>query len=312
MKNINQSKTTFTNAINSFLNGIYADNKAESTIQAYKTDLNHFKNFIKNSYPGIRYIQEIKFNEIRAYQVHLMNRKNSKESDKLQARTIDRRIFSLKSFYRELYNLKIVPENLLNLIDYKKEGKKKPDNYLQPKDIDILIDTVKKYGGRNTTRDLAIFTTLRYLGCRRSELLNLKWNDVSFHNKTIQVYRIKTQTYDVLPIRKELEEALLEYYYSSKDSHQEYIFISRQNGPLSKTAFNTLFSKYVDKSELEKVKGFPITAHTLRHSFCSTLAINNISLEKIRKFTGHLSNESLQPYVKLSVAHLSDVTAVAL
>lgn len=295
-------KTTFNDAIQLFCNYLYGNKKSQKTITAYTKDINEFKKYINSRYKGIRYIQQIKLNEIIEYKTHLRKMAEVGEiSDILQ----DRRIFALRSFFSYLKESDIITKNIMENDKYKKSKRKESPDFLETYELDIIYNTVKKEGGRNIRRDLSLFCALRFLGGRRSDILNLKWSKINFSKHTIEVWREKTKNYSVLPLHPKLEEALIELNEVTPDKSKDYIFISNKNNKLSDTAFRGIIEKYVHKSGLQK--NFNITSRIFRHSFCTNLISNKVPESLIIEYTGHADSSSLKYYAAAKENQLKEV-----
>ena len=173
----------------------------DKTIVAYKKDITEFKEFMSCCY-NIRYVQQVKLMDICNYKTWLRQQAEVGEiSNSLQ----DRRIFALRPFFAFLKESDLTIKNVMENDKYKKTKTKESPDYLENHELDIIQSAVKKHGGRNVRRDLALFCCLRYLGGRRSDILNLKWSKVNFLKHTIEVWREKTETYSVLPMHAQLE-----------------------------------------------------------------------------------------------------------
>lgn len=295
-------KTTFNDAIRLFCNDMYANKRSEKTITAYTKDIKEFKGYINYKYKGIRYVQEIKLGEINDYKVWLRKMAEVGEiSNSLQ----DRRIFALRSFFSFLKENELTSKNIMANDKYKKCRRKESPDYLETNELDIIQNTVKKVGGRNWRRNLALFCCLRYLGGRRSDILNLKWSKVNFSKQTIEVWREKADSYSVLPLHPELQKALLELNDVSPDKSLDYIFISNKGNKLSETAFRGVIEKYVKESKVKK--NFNITSRIFRHSFCTNLINNNVAEAIVIEYTGHSGRDSLKYYTAAKPSTLKKV-----
>lgn len=297
----NSTKTTFNDAIRLFNNFMYANKRSDKTIVAYKKDITEFKEFMSCCY-SIRYVQQVKLMDICNYKTWLRQQAEVGEiSNSLQ----DRRIFALRSFFAFLKESDLTTKNVMENDKYKKTKRKESPDYLENNELDIIQSAVKKHGGRNVRRDLALFCCLRYLGGRRSDILNLKWSKVDFSKHTIEVWREKTETFSVLPMHPQLEESLLELNEVSPDKSQDYIFISNKDSRLSDTAFRGVIQKYVIESGLKK--NFNITSRIFRHSFCTNLLSHNVPETVVVEYTGHADRESLKYYAAAKQNHLKEV-----
>lgn len=295
------TKNTLNNAIKEFPNYLYKENKAKSTYIAYMNDMKHFYNFTKENFSSLRYVHEINNLVISEYKTHLVS---SNKSGMISKSTMDRRYNALKVFFKYLKEYNYIAENILihDKFGNKNENNFSPPKYLTEEELNKLNETIRNSKTQNKYRDLAMIAFLRYTGCRRSELLNLKWTDVNFYNETIILSRTKTNNANEIPMHDELKKALLKYKDTLGTNIQESVFISQVHKALSPTAFETMFKKYIKESGLPE----NTTPHHLRHTFITKLTKNNIDSTVIQKFSGHKDIRSLKPYMHLSNVDLKN------
>lgn len=305
------SKATITNTMQPFLNYLYRKDKAGSTALAYKKDIIHFKDFLKNELNNkVRYLDKISKAEIRQYKDYLLEKAQCKE---IARSTVNRRFNSLKTYFNFLEEEFEIP-NITKGDNFANRGKGLTEaeylpNYLKLEDIKIVLDVIKKSNSRNKYRDYAIFLTLANTGCRRSELLNIKDSDVDLFNKCIKITRQKNRTADILPIGQDVIDAIVKWM-EVKNNRCEYLFTSLYGKRLSETSFTEMFNFYIENSGLQNNVNFKITPHTFRHTFITHSIINNIPEEKIMRFTGHRDKDSLRPYTHLKPNDLSDISNI--
>ena len=148
------------------------------TIKSYKNDLNQFFEFYKN-YAKIDNLKEVDKRAIRSWVIEL-SLKN------LSNRTINRKIASLKSFFKFLIQRKITIINPTSNIHALKTNQPLP-HFIKEKDIKYLFDNITFKNDFNGNRDLLILELLYGTGIRISELINLKTKDLDNHKKEIKV-----------------------------------------------------------------------------------------------------------------------------
>ena len=306
---------TFNKAIKNFNNFLYKENKAESTALAYTKDLDLFKYFLVYKLNNkIRYLSQITLIEIESYKYFLSDKVNNGE---FKMTTASRKFNALKTFFAYLekeFNIKNIIYgdkwgNRERSRDWKEEGEDFAPDVLELEDIDLLLDTIKNSTDKNKFRDLAIFETLVGIGCRRSELLNMKWHHINFYKSEVKIIRQKAKNVNVLKIPIEMKNAL-EHYRNTLTSAGEYVFKSRQSDTLSTSAFNSAIKKWIVKSGLNKSKHFDITAHTFRGTFITMCIRAGIEDSKILEYTGHKDRNTLEIYKKLVAKDLEDVANV--
>lgn len=305
-RKIVMKKITLKQAIEEF--PIYLNIKGitKSSAKAYLGDLKIFKNFMKDNYPSVVYIDTIRNFHIISYRNFLVEKMENREYKKS---TVDRKFDSIKVFfdYLEFYNY--IKKNFVKNftfqrcrnITYSETKEINIPNYLDEEELKMIIDAVKKDRTANKLRDLAILELLRTTGCRRSSVLDLEWKDINFSKKEILIKHQKTKNWSNVPLARSLEQALIDYKFSLTE-HTPNVF------NIKKDAYNDLINKYVEKSGLKK--DFKITGHTFRHSFITFLVKKDVPLDKIAKYTGHKDLRSLNIYTHLVPTDLDDVASL--
>jgi site-specific recombinase XerD len=149
---------------------------------------------------------------------------------------------------------------------------------------------------------------LRNTGLRKSELFNLKWEDVDFTKNLLLVRNRKGNSYHSIPMNEELRTTLLflrDNYITPKgeivprEEHQrEHVFCLPDGRPHK--SFRTSFEKAVRKSGLRDV-----SPHTLRHTFASHLVMNGVDLPTVQHLLGHKTIIVTLMYAHLSSEHIA-------
>jgi integrase len=300
--------TTILQTIGAFKLYLYREGKSTATEKAYIADIKFFRDFLKSELNNkVRYVHQISLVEIRQYKDYLLTKMHK---GRIKRATVDRKFNALKTYFTFLEK----EHDITNIIKNdpfsnrklgKDSGRDYLPNYLKPSEIKVILDTIKGSDNKNKYRDYAIFQILINLGCRRSEVLALKWNDIDFYEDTIQITREKTSNADILPLPSSVKTALLDYRDTLVKTG-DYVFRSRESEKLSVSTFTSTINKWVQESGIEEGKDFKITAHTFRHSFITLCVKNNVPTEKIMRYTGHKDRESLDIYTHLKVIDLKD------
>lgn len=304
-----KNKITINQAIEEFPNYLSMKGITKSTCKAYIGDLKIFRNYMKDSYPSIVYIDTIKKFHIISYRNFLCDKLEKKEYKK---NTVDRKFDSLKVFYDYLEFYDYIEANFVKDFTFKRfrnitysaeSSETNIPRFLEEFEVKEIINTAKKDRTENKLRDIAILEVLRTTGCRRSSILELEWRDIDFFNNTILIKHRKSKNTSTVPLSSTLKQALADYKYSLPE-HTPNVF------NIGKDAFNDLIKKYIDKSGLQEEKDFKITAHTFRHSFITFLVKKKVPLEKIAQYTGHKDLRSLKVYTHLVPTDLNEVSAL--
>ena len=155
--------------------------------------------------------------------------------------------------------------------------------------------------------DLADFIRLAlHTGCRKNELLTLKWSDVSMERRYILLRpeQTKSNRRRAIPLNKTALQALERL----KDGNQtQWVFARRKNGKTGERvkALDWLFRKAVNFAGIEDFR-----IHDLRHTFASWLVSEGVELVKVRDLLGHTSIKMTERYAHLMPDRLHDAVEI--
>lgn len=275
-------------------------NYSDHTVTAYKKDLVTFSEFCKEEYEddnikGVHYVQ------IRNWIVSLVN-------SGLQNATINRKISSLKTYYK--YLLKTKQIEVSPLIKHKAlKTAKKIQVPFSEKEMDIVLGSVKFENDYEGMRNKTIIEMLYATGMRRAELINLKQSDIDYTAKTIKILG-KRNKERIVPLLLKLETQLKQYdmYRQQIDSNKrEELFLTSKGNKMYPTLVYRLINDYFSIAST-KVKKSP---HILRHTFATHLLNQGADLNAVKELLGHASLASTQVYTHNSLAELKNVYAKA-
>lgn len=140
-------------------------------------------------------------------------------------------------------------------------------------------------------------------GMRRSEILNLKWQDIDFERERIVLHETKNGEVRVLPLVG-LAHKLINQMKDQQRNNTSLLFPS-QKDPKKPIDFRSAWRVVVKNAGLENFK-----FHDLRHSFASYCVMNGSSLNEIADLLGHKSYQSItKRYCHLSDAYRKDVVS---
>ena len=267
------------------------------TLKAYCDDLASFKLFNKTHFDQEN-IDEVNYSQIRNWIVSLVDNGVSNVS-------INRKIASLKAFYRFL--LKIKQIEISPLIKHK--ALKVPKMIQIPfseKEMTTLFNQIHNTSGFEEVRNKLIIDLLYTTGIRRAELIHLKIQNIDFSNNTIKVLgkRSKERIMPVLPII--IDQFNL--YLKERESlaimvDDDSFFLTKKGIKLNESFVYRLINTYFSAVS-EKVKKSP---HILRHTFATHLLNNGADLNSVKELLGHSSLASTQVYTHNSLSELKSV-----
>ena len=268
---------------------------SENTIRSYTYDLNDYTNFCNNRFSEINFIK-LDHVVIQSYMQYL-----SKQN--LGARTLARRLASIKSLYKYMFGNNIILTNYSKYVKTPKINKKLP-HYLSLKEAkDILSLPVGNT--EKLLRERLILELFYSTGIRISELINIKMTDIKLEQNIIHIIG-KGKKERIVMIGKEANAVLLNYLASVETRESNYLFppLRKVNSKSisSKTVYN-IVKKYLNIiSNDEK-----LSPHSLRHTFATHMLNNGADLIAIKNMLGHRSLSSTQIYTHLQSEKLKKI-----
>lgn len=280
--------------INDFLQYIqYEKNYSSHTVLSYHTDLLQFAEFLIVSPelfdPGL-----VTPDTIRSWIMHLSDEGNS-------ARTIGRKLSSLKSMWRFLLFRGIATDNPTLKIILPKTNKPLPV-FFKHREIVAALDTTFLPDDFERLRNLMILELFYMTGIRLSELIAIQDTDIDSEARTLKVTG-KRNKQRILP----LEEGIcmrLASYRIQRDHHTGNLseaFFVRSNGKkmYPKLVYNIVHSLMSQVSTLPK-----LSPHVLRHSFATGLLNNGADINALKELLGHSSLAATQVYTHTGFGEL--------
>lgn len=264
------------------------------TINAYVKDIGSFTSFYLSENESEE-IENANYSQIRSWIVFLASKDLSNTS-------INRKIASIKCFYKFLQKTKII-ENL-PLIKHKSlKIEKKIAIPFSEKEINELENIYIQ--NETSVLNQLIIELFYSTGIRREELLNLKLKNVDFYNHTIKVLG-KRNKERIIPMLLNLEQ-LIEAYLKLREDldvlKSEYLLINTMGKKLN----NTYIYRVVKNTFTEITSKTKKSPHVLRHSFATHLLNNGSDLNSVKELLGHSSLASTQVYTQSSLQELKNV-----
>ena len=270
---------------------------SEHTVKAYQTDLDQFCDFLFKTYE-ISKAKDIRHTHIRAWIVDLME-------NKIAPRSINRKLSTIKSYFHFLIKRSVLEENPMLKVLPPKVGKRLPV-VIDAAKMDLLLDQVEFGTDYKGVRDKTILELLYQTGIRRSELINLTFQDIDFDNLQIKVTG-KGNKERLIPISAALEKTLRIYISVRKDHLPptlfNLLFITKKGKKLYPKAVYKIVHDYLSLVTTKEQR----SPHVLRHSFATHLSDNGADLNAIKELLGHSSLAATQVYTHNSIERLKQV-----
>ncbi|MBP9185645.1 MAG: tyrosine-type recombinase/integrase [Bacteroidia bacterium] len=278
----------------------YEKHFSSHTIIAYQKDLQQFNTFVKNQFE-LGHPSKITHQHIRTWLVDLMN-------DNIEARSVARKLSSLRSYYKFLLKEEVVTTNPLAKVTAPKVAKKLP-SFVEESNINKLFDGTQNnvtffddtYEGKRDRLILLLFYTC---GIRLSELIGLKTVDFNPYQQTIKVLG-KRNKERIIPITKELNTELQAFLKLKEEVglKNENLFVLSSNNKLyPKLVYNTVKRFLTMVTTIDKK-----SPHVLRHTFATHLLNKGADLNAIKELLGHASLAATQVYTHNSIERLKNI-----
>lgn len=284
--------------IDSFLNYLNFERAYSAyTIEAYRKDLAQFKGYVENELKEEFDPRRIDSDMVRRWVVFLM-------SANMSATTVNRKLSSLKSFFKFLVRQQVVLTSPIRLMNGPK--KKRPLPYfVKEKDMDVVLDSDQFGTDFEGVRDRLVLELLYDTGIRRSELVGIKDADIDFGKSLLKVTG-KRNKQRLIPFAKRLSDLLLSYIAcrNKEIGNGDGSLIVRKNGePVS---VGIVYS--IVKRSLSAIPALSKRSpHVLRHSFATSMLNNGAELGAVKDLLGHSSLSSTSIYTHTSFEELKKV-----
>ncbi|MDU5803382.1 MAG: tyrosine-type recombinase/integrase [Fusobacterium periodonticum] len=249
----------------------FEENKKHNTVISIRKDLNQF----------LIYLNEhdiIDFNKldellIKEYFTKL-------KTEEISASTFNRRLSSIKKFYKYLVDKGLKEKGSEILIESEKNDEKKIE-YLSPEEINLVRATMQ---GKNFNilRDRLMFELLYSSGMTVAELLSL--GEVNFNLEKREIYILKNKLSKTMYFSETCKKFYIKFLNSKKEKFKEVynpniIFTNNSNERLTDRSVRRLINKYGEMANLNK----EISPYTLRHSFCIYMLKNGMPKEYLAR-----------------------------
>ena len=264
------------------------------TVISYEADLKQFQSFFSD-YSSNQKIETADKRAIRSWIVEL-SLKN------LSPKSINRKIATLKSFFKFLIKREIMEVNPTANINSLKTDQKIP-NFIKEKDINYLFDNLKVENNFEGQRDLLILELLYGTGIRISELINLKTKNINITKKEIKVLG-KRNKERIIPIHDHILNQIDRFINKKNDiiSDQEYLLCTKKGDQL----YPMLIYRIVKKHLSSLINSKQYNPHLLRHTFATHILNKGGDLNSIKDLLGHESLAATQIYTHNSIEKLKE------
>lgn len=267
-----------------------------NTITAYQNDLEQFSIFIQLYQTEVH---QADYQKVRAWIVEMMDRG-------IDPKTINRKISSLRSFYKFLQREALIEFNPMIQVKSPKVSKRLPVVISEQKMNNLLDDGHVFSEGFPGVRDRLIIELLYGSGIRLSEIVGLKNSDFNEYEQYIKVLG-KRNKERIIPLNSSLSALIKEYIKLKKNQE----FDTKSSTLLVTNDGKEIYPKFIYRAVnliLSKVSTHEKRSpHILRHSFATSLLNHGADLNAIKELLGHSSLAATQVYTHNSVEKLKSI-----
>jgi len=267
------------------------------TIRSYKDDLEAFMTYVRIDFGGLE-LRQISPAVIRSWLA-------SMKDQGLSSRSLNRKISSLRSFYKYQLKVGMVEVSPMGAIISPKMNKRLPV-FVEQKEMAMLFDKVQfpdDWEGRTDRLALAI---LYYTGMRLSELVGLRESHVDSGNRTVKVLG-KGNKERVIPVNAVLMAAMREYCDQKRveleSPDKEFLLVGKKGRKLYPKYVYRLVREYLAQVTTIGQK----SPHVLRHTFATHLMNAGAGLNPVKELLGHASLAATQVYTHNTIEKLKDI-----
>ncbi|MFZ4412193.1 MAG: tyrosine-type recombinase/integrase [Bacteroidales bacterium] len=277
----------------------YEKRYSPNTCIAYQSDLEQFFSYIQQSF-GLTEIIAVDHQMIRSWLASLM------ESG-IQPRSVNRKITTLKSFYKYLLREKLLVVNPCIKIVSPKTAKKLPV-FVDEAGMETLLADEEFSDDYSQYRNILILEVFYYTGIRLSELINLKQKDIDDVNLSIKVLG-KRKKERIIPITKTLKDKIM-HLLEMKEKQgviskekEDFVFLSNFGKKLYPKLVYRVVNNYLSAITTINKK----SPHVLRHTFATHMLNNGADLNAIKEILGHSNLSATQVYTHTTINKLKSI-----
>ena len=254
------------------------------TLVAYKRDIEFFQAFIKSEFE-LSDFSKVTHQIVRSWLVHL------KQQD-ISNRSINRKLSSLKAFYKYLLTNGKVSENPLAKVVAPKVGKRLPE-FVEKEKVDTLLETESEFD-HDDLRDNLIIELLYFTGIRLSELIGIKLSDIDSTNQQVKVLG-KRNKERIIPLSSEVLKNIaddLNVRNNLPVLETDHFLVTSKGKKLYPKLVYRIVNKRLGTVSTQDKK----SPHVLRHTFATHLLNNGADLNAVKELLGHANLSATQIY----------------
>ncbi len=277
--------------IDLFLDSLWVESGlSENTLSAYGSDLKIFAKWLKH-----KSVLKVEESDVAGF---LGSRYKAGVGSRSSARILS----SLRRFYAYLYREGSIEKDPTVLIEAPHIGRILPES-LSESDVDLLLDA-PELTDELGFRDKVMLELLYATGLRVSELIGLKFEQVSFRQGFVRVTG-KGNKERLVPVGEQAMSWLEQYMTGARldilaDRQCDLLFVTKRGAGMTRQAFWHIIKRYAKKAGISKA----LSPHTLRHAFATHLLNHGADLRVVQLLLGHSDLSTTQIYTHIAQERL--------
>ena len=262
---------------------------ADSTVAAYRADILKFNGWLDANQSTL--LQDVSIDEVASWLASLQVRG-------ISARTVARRISSLRRFYSFLIESRLLTADPTMLLMSPRFPDRIPNTPSQG-DMENLLD-ITDLNSHAGLRDKSLLELLYATGIRASELSCLKIENIDFKQRTLHI--VGKGERERLVVYGEESAFWLDLYLSRsrpafrRDYRNSNVFLTTRGRQIRTEAIRLIVRKHAAVNNIER----QMSTHSLRHAFATHLLDAGADLRSIQKLLGHVSISTTQIYTRVA------------
>ncbi len=268
-------------------------NLASRTVEAYLADVADFARWMRKQVGGFE-PSAVSRDNIQRYLEQLRRGVGANKAP-VKPSTVNRRIDSLRSFFRWARRRQLVDANPARAVQY---FATEPTDlrWLSDRETRVLKDWLHEQA---TLRDRALIMLMLSTGLRVSEVAGIRAGDLDVdpkgHRGCVRVPQ-ENRRMRTVPLNRQAVECLLDYFEQRTGTQKRVPrppFLSRHNNPLAARSIRRAVKRCGERAGISG-----LTPHTLRHTFCRNLFLSGAGPEEIARLAGHQSTVQAKHYTQ--------------
>lgn len=286
-----------TTSLDFFLQHLIVERRfAENTIEAYRSDLSFFFDFLRLK--KIKIISAVQPSHVQAFFIDCHQRS-------IKARSNSRRLAALRAFFSFAVDRGLIDADPLTRINAPKIGQTLP-KALSIAEVNALLFLPEKTSPlllRNHTMLHLLYAT----GIRVSELVNLPVNSCNLSSCHVRILG-KGSKERMVPFSETTREKIEDYLQRArpfilKGRQSPILFVSNRGKAMSRARFWQIIKGWAVAAGIEK----KVSPHMLRHSFATHLLAGGADLRAVQMMLGHSDISTTQIYTHVDISRLKSV-----